>query len=115
MPFETVSVWRDEKEGPDAFKSVRMLNQRLWDRSPECVDDAICEALHTGSFGDGEISRRVGSYEGQIMAIRRGLVSMAPDGSVYEITESGRQFLRDKARTIPEWINVHDTSHKSEE
>lgn len=112
MPWQSQQVWTDEQDGPQAFSSVKLLNQKLWDVDPISAAHSICRAISTGGFGGDHIRRKVGNYEGQIMAIRAGLVSKENYG--WRITDAGREFLRDHGKPVPIFLTALDDWHNTE-
>lgn len=115
----------DTETGPNAFASVRMLNQRIWDADPERAERAALDSLSTGGFSDDCIARQVGGYEGQIFAIRRGWVERrihtytSFDGSErsfpsgWIITDAGRKAMRESGREVPTFLPALDSWHGS--
>lgn len=95
--------------GPNAYSVVRFTNQELWDEYPARADEAICEALENGGFGEDEIRRKVGNYEGQIMAIRRGLVDS--EEWSWRINDAGIEFLKRFHRPVPVFLPAVDDWH----
>lgn len=95
-----------EETGPNAFAGMRLFNQRVWDNSAEQRTRIICDALATGGFDRDCISREVGNYEGQIMAIRADLVDK--DAWNWRINEAGKAYLRAAGKGVPRFLPVMD-------
>jgi hypothetical protein len=91
---------------------ISLFNQKVWDANPDRAEDVICEALSTGGFGEDLINRRVGNYEGQVMAIRSGLVDK--DGYNWRINDAGQEFLRKHGKAVAVFLPVIDSWHRSE-
>jgi hypothetical protein len=52
--------------------ALKKFNEDVWAHSPDRAESAAIDAIKTGGFGCDCLDRRVGNYEGQIMAIERG-------------------------------------------
>jgi hypothetical protein len=91
---------------------VPFHNQVIWGRNPDKAKETIAEALATGGFDTDCIKRRVGNYEGQIMAIRDGLVDR--QGYAYRINDAGRAFLSAQGKPVPTFLTVLDSWHSSD-
>ena len=93
------------------FADVRMLNQDIWDKYPERAKERALQAIHTGGFDEDCIGRRVGNYEGQIMAIRFGWVDK--EKHRWRINNAGMAALREAGETVPVFLPALDTWHRS--
>lgn len=100
-------------DGPHAFHKVRLFNQELWRSNPARAEENMRQAVATGGFGLDCIDRRVGNYEGQIMAIRAGYVDLVKRHGLptYRISEKGRQALRDAGDPEPIFLCALDGWH----
>lgn len=118
MPYVNKTVWVDEKDGPDAYKSKPFINGGwLWDGShPNWADKEVCRALTSGGFGTDWIDRQVSDWEAQVIAIRRGLVDLEQSSSCYisyRINDAGRALLRAQGQPEPEFLTATDSWHNS--
>jgi hypothetical protein len=100
-----------EYKEPDVSR-VTLFNQSVWDNFPERASEEIASAIVDGGFGEDCIRREVGNYEGQVMAIRRGLVSW--DGQFYWIiNDAGKAFLSAQEKPVPHFLPMLDSWHMS--
>lgn len=107
--------------GPNAFFWLDLLNQGVWDRNPDRAKGKALDAIASGGFDRDCISRKVGNYEGQIMAIRNGWVDGKPyrfrkgwDADVIDvwaINDKGRAALIEAGRSPPVLLPVRDDWH----
>jgi hypothetical protein len=102
----------EKERGPKAYNSIRLRNQHVWDSRPERATEAALDALEAGGFGYDCISREVGNYEGQIMAIRRGWAEPAKDYG-YIITDDGYAAWLSAGRDAWAPLPALDTWHNS--
>lgn len=100
---------RDSYGVPDDLSLVKLSNQRVWDADPKRATDEALSAITKGGFDDDCINRRVGNYEGQVMAVLRGWAVRGAYG--WTITEAGLEALRAAGRPVPRALPVHDTWH----
>lgn len=95
----------DHDQGPNAFKSISLPNHYL----PEKADKEVADALRLGGFGADNINRRIGNYEGQIMAIRRGFVDKQRYG--WLINNAGRVWMSARGTPAPVFLKARDDWH----
>lgn len=96
----------------NAYSNVPLFNQRVWDAKPERAEEVALDAIATGGFDTSAIDRRVGNYEGQIMAIRRGWLD--EDGRwSWVINDQGIAALKAAGRAAPTFLPAVDTWHGS--
>jgi hypothetical protein len=94
---------------------IRLFNQPIWDTYPDRAENEMCRALLTGGFGEDLIRREVDGYEGQIMAIRAGLVDRDPPTRYgWTINDKGRAFLHAHGKVAPTFLPVIDSWHSAE-
>ena len=93
------------------YEDVQMKNQRLWDAYPERATEAALDAISSGGFGTDAIRRRVGNYEGQVMAIRCGWA--VKEGYRFTTTDKGWGAFEDNGRQRPTFLGAQDTWHNS--
>ena len=115
-PFMT-----DTRSGPNAFASVSLFNQGLWRSRPERAQEAMLDAVASGGFDGDCIRRKVGNYEGQIMAIRAGWVDGKPYDwrrpeeadvvDAWHLNEKGGKALRAAGRPVPTFFTARDDWH----
>jgi len=102
-----------EKSGPNAFRLVALTNQRIWDADPARAQKEALDAIRVGGFDGDHIVRRVGNYEGQIMAIRRGWVDV--DGYGWRINDAGRAALQAAGEPVPTFFTARDDWHSRDD
>ena len=110
-----------KKTGPDAFRELTLFNQHIWDASPERAKERMLEAISNGGFDEDCIRRRVGNYEGQIMAIRADWVDGKPYGwrgekekdaiDVWRLNALGAEALRMASKPVPVLLPARDDWH----
>ncbi len=88
---------------------IPLFNQRVWDANPDRAIEVALDALHTGGFDNDCIRRRVGNYEGQIMAIQRGWVQK--EEWAWRINDAGIKALKDAGRKVPHFLPARDDWH----
>lgn len=93
------------------FADVPLVNQDIWDRDPERAKAEALDAISSGGFATGNISGRVGDYEGQVMAARNGWVEK--DGWLWVINDEGLEALRAAGREVPHFLPAMDAWHNS--
>jgi hypothetical protein len=95
----------------EEINRVPLFNQNVWDANPEkAKEEALC-AIAFGGFDTDCIDRRVGNYEGQIMAIRRGWVDQKKYH--FETNEEGFKALKEAGKRVPSFLPVLDSWHGS--
>lgn len=112
---------REQRTGPQAFANIVLFNQGIWDRDPKRAKEWALKALEQGGFNDDHISRRVGNYEGQIMAIRAGWVDGCPycwrgadeqdRVDIWRLNDAGAAALRAAGEPVPVLLPARDDWH----
>src|SRR5690349_6471468 len=93
-----------------ALLAQPLFNQRVWDARPDRALESALKAIEVGGFSDDCMGRRVGNYEGQIMAIRRGWAER--DGHyTWKVTQAGLDALRENGRPVPAFLPAFDNWH----
>lgn len=90
------------------YLAIKKFNEELWDSRPDRAESAAIDAIRTGGFGCDCLDRRVGNYEGQIMAIERGWVDEEKYG--YIVNQDGLDALR-RHGIIVRFLPGKDTWH----
>lgn len=96
------------RDKTEEYLQIPKFNQRVWSLDPERAREAAIDAIRKGGFGTDCLDRRVGNYEGQIMAIEREWVNW--DEYRYVINEKGLEALRE-AGVILHFLPGKDTWH----
>jgi hypothetical protein len=86
------------------------FNADVWNNDPKRAEEEALKAILRGGFGHDCLDRRVGNYEGQIMAIERGWVD--PKEYQYVINSAGIEALK-RAGHIVHFLPGIDTWHGS--